>query len=193
MNDPTDGTRRAHPPVGELPSNGEPPPRPLLTLGIDPSYVTEHWSVCGSVADFVALFALHGRSRELVTSASTVINELVENSVKYAAPSESRVEVVAWATGDSLTVETRHVTTPHHASRLRAALSQLRSTRTEEVIEAQAEDGEGSGLGLVSVVREHGAQVGALVAPADDGPNATTGDAHVTHVIVRARMELDAW
>ncbi len=136
---------------------------PLLSMDVDPIHVAEHWWLCGAIADYFALFCLPSRRRGSPQTVSSVINELVENAVKYAAPGAGQVHVTAWAVPSALWVETRNGATSDQAARLRRTVGTLSTSSTETRIGEQAAnadlDGSVSGLGLSFIVEQHGVEL----------------------------------
>ncbi len=126
------------------------------------------WPMCGQVADFCALFVLHGQRSPFVATASTVFNELVENAVKYSASGTGRIDVQAWATSTEIVMQTRHAATEEQATLLTSALQRIEATDTAGLIESNATKQSASGVGLASIVREYGGRVHGDVERCDD-------------------------
>lgn len=139
-----------------------------LRLGIDPTYMMSNWSLCGHVADFSALFVLHGRQTPFIATASTVFNEVIENAVKYARPGTRRIDVQVWSTSGAIVMQTQHAATVEQGALLESALRRVDTTETAGLIESHATEQEASGLGLASIVREFDGTVQIEVVPVDD-------------------------
>lgn len=129
----------------------------------------QHWNLCGSTADYLAQFALQGRGAGAMISASTVFNELVENAVKYAQPTADTLWVRLWLNTAHLRVQLVHTVQPAQADRLKAVLRELPRQPTEQLIRAQPVATTASGLGLASLVHEHGAGLDLQVDEAPEG------------------------
>lgn len=140
----------------------------VIDLAIDPRHVTAHWQLCGSIADFISVFVLKGADERQMSTSSTIVNELVENAVKYSSPKADRVHLIAWLAPDTLTVEVRNPATVSQASQLRQVTDALPDTATEVFIEAHAQRDQAgtlSQLGLMTIVHEFGAKVHTVFEP----------------------------
>ncbi len=158
----------AGPDRGSFAPTGEIGGRPLLELALDRSHVRDHWSLCGRIADYVTMFCLPERGRTSVLTTSTVVNELVENAVKYGV--DRQLDLRAWVEDDVLSLEVVNRATPEQARSLREAVDSLADLSTEDRIRAQAalsSMSSKSGLGLVSIVQQHRVTVGVDLRPVE--------------------------
>lgn len=128
------------------------------------------WHHCGTTAEFLGeFFALQqeasGNSRsETRHGVGYLTNELFENAVKFRSPGDIFIETSMEGSRFELTVTNR--IDPDVAQRFQAVLVEM-TTRDPgdlliERIEANAEDpsSSGSGLGLLTLMSDYGAQMG---------------------------------
>jgi len=164
----------AHPAIpGPIPSIDAPTEQDgsalaRLRLGVDAGYMKSNWPLCGQLADFCALFVLHGQQSPFVATASTVFNELIENAVKYALSGTGRIDVQVWATSTEIVMQTQHAATEEQAALLTSALRRVEATETAGLIESNATEQSASGVGLASIVREYDGRVHGHIEPGDD-------------------------
>jgi hypothetical protein len=133
------------------------------------------WHHCATTADFIAdLFALRFRSsrndyKEVRHSIGYLVNELMENAIKFRAPGEVLVE----ATMDSETfkVKVSNLVAEKIASEFQNLLSEITVGDPGDLliqrIEANAADAEasGSGLGLLTLMNDYGARLAWIFSP----------------------------
>lgn len=116
-----------------------------------------------------------------------MINELIENAAKFCADKTEALTIAVRHHGDVIQIETQNRTDPVRAERLRIALDELAGGDLEAVfarrIEHQAEPG-ASGLGLLILVKDYGAQMCARLI------KTATGDKHVQVQVTLAVEEV---
>lgn len=137
------------------------------------------WHHCASTSDFIAdLFALPFRAsrndyREVRHSIGYLVNELLENAVKFREPGEIMVEA-AMDVG-SFKIKVSNVISVERAAAFQALLADITVGDPGDLliqrIEANAADAEtsGSGLGLLTLMSDYGARLAWIFSPIDDG------------------------
>ncbi|WP_195179166.1 ATP-binding protein [Mesorhizobium sp. INR15] len=135
------------------------------------------WRHCATTADFIAdLFALRFQSsrndyREARHSIGYLVNELIENAVKFRAPGEIVIE----ASMDSgcFKIKVSNDVDGETASGFQNLLATITvgdpSDLLIERIEANAANPDvgGSGLGLLTLMSDYGARLAWIFSPAD--------------------------
>lgn len=136
------------------------------------------WHHCATTSDFFAdLFALRFQSsrsdyKEVRHSVGYLVNELMENAVKFRAPGEIMVE--ASMDAESFKVKISNVVDGDTAAQFQSLLSEITVGDPAELLiqrlEANAADPEatGSGLGLLTLMSDYGARLAWIFSPADE-------------------------
>ncbi len=137
------------------------------------------WQHCAVTADFIAdLFALHVQSsrtnyREVRHGIGYLVNELVENAVKFRSPGEIVIE--ACTDADGFKVKVSNVIDGATAARFQHLLSEIAVGDPGDLliqrIEANAADqaATGSGLGLLTLMNDYGARLAWIFKSAEGG------------------------
>ncbi len=128
------------------------------------------WHHCGLTSEFLGeFFALsHARAgndyNEARHSIGYLVNELIENAVKFRSPGDIFVD--SSLEDGRFEIKVTNLIESGTADRFKALLSELRSRDPGELlierIEANAEDATsaGSGLGLLTLMSDYGARLG---------------------------------
>ncbi len=126
------------------------------------------WRRCGEMADFFGAYFSHDFAdrRTAENTLSPVINELLENLVKFATDKKRPVRVVMYNLGEVLAFETHNECNPSQAERLGTQVQMLADRDAEDLFVEQveyaaAEDPSASGLGFITLKKDYQAIVGA--------------------------------
>lgn len=134
------------------------------------------WHHCTTTSDFLAeFFALQRQGNstefnEVRHSIGYVVNELLENAIKFRQPGS--VEVSTSLEGARFEIQVTNFVSHDVAGRFQTLLHELTSRDPGELlierIEANAEDSSasGSGLGLLTLMNDYGAELGWVFSPA---------------------------
>ncbi len=169
--------------------NGKPA---LSELGLRfvPLDLIAHWRRCGITADFLAEFLAYNflNQKTAMSVVSTLLNELLENAVKFSADKHKRVNLTVCHYGDTITVETTNSADEKQAQHFDTLVQRLLSVDAETLflnqIEHTAEnDTDASGLGLISMKKDFNVEYGVKIVP-DTG-----SDDYVVSVKVRLKSE----
>ena len=147
---------------------------------------TEHfqlkWSHCSATADYLSEFYAHilapGRTtaqvKEVNHGIAYLVNELVENAVKFRASGD--VEIEAGLSDTHFLLRIRNAISSETSKRFQSLLSVITVGDPGDLliqrIEANAEgNGDGSGLGLLTLMSDYNARLSWSFQPAegDDG------------------------
>lgn len=155
-----------------------------VTLVFFPTEFQVRWSQCSATADFFAeYFAAVPACRpetedaraEFIGTISYVVNELVENAVKFSVG--ERVEVTVGLDDGELVAVVANQILATTVEMLSATFSELVTGDPQELlfarVEANAENPEagGSGLGFLTMMSDYGARIGWRFAAVADNPN----------------------
>jgi hypothetical protein len=137
-----------------------------LSMRFVPHDLVEHWRRCGLTADFLAHFLAYNFTvRETALNViSTVLNELLENAVKFSADKARMISLVLVHYGDTVCIETKNFTDAACAASFQTFLARLTTEDAEELFRQQIEyamtsDQASSGLGLITLKKDHQAQI----------------------------------
>jgi hypothetical protein len=137
------------------------------------------WHHCATTSDFIAnLFALPFRAsrddyREVRHNIGYLVNELVENAVKFREPGEIMIEAAMDV--DSFKIKVSNVVSVERAASFQMLLSEITVGEPSDLliqrIEANAVDPEtsGSGLGLLTLMSDYGARLAWIFSPVEGG------------------------
>lgn len=135
------------------------------------------WHHCATTSDFIAdLFALpfHGSRndyKEVRHSIGYLVNELIENAVKFREPGEIIVE--ASMDADSFKVKVSNVVAGNTAATFQKLLSEITIGDPGDLLIQQIEanaadpDATGSGLGLLTLMSDYGARLAWIFSPVE--------------------------
>jgi hypothetical protein len=134
------------------------------------------WDRCGATADWAAGFLSHNFvDRELATGVlSMVINELLENAVKFSADKKQPIALRVAHRGNGIVIETENQTDEARTRAFEAHLVELYQESGEVLFARQIEraaNGEIGvpGVGLIVLRKDYGVQLGVKIVPIDDG------------------------
>lgn len=154
--------------------------RPASRVNLFDGPLDISWHHCATTADFVGeIFALRlanepQRYKEVRHSIGYLVNELVENAVKFRVPGEIAVESSLEA--GTFRVKVSNLTDAATARRFRALIAEIVDGDPGDLlirrIEANAADpdGSGSGLGLLTLMSDYGARFAWVFRPCAPEP-----------------------
>lgn len=153
-----------------------------IELRLQPRELTRHWQRCGQTADWISSYLVHdveqSAKAHLKNVFSTVINELLENAVKFSTPDAPDITIAVRHHGTFVRIETRNLTSYARAERLEKTLEDLAQSALDALFArrvAMGSDADAPGVGLLIIKRDYGARVRAVLTPRSDG----TRDVHV--------------
>ena len=136
------------------------------------------WHHCATTSDFIAdLFALRFQSsrndyKEIRHSIGYLVNELIENAVRFRAPGEIMIE--ASMDSESFRVKVSNVVDGENASEFQSLLAEITVGDPSDLlirrIEANAAtpDMRRSRLGLLTLMSDYGARLAWIFSPTDE-------------------------
>lgn len=133
------------------------------------AFVTE-WSRCGQTADYLARFLAYefGNRENAVNVLSTVINELIENAVKFSADKAGLAEISVRQFGEYVSITTRNSANESQAESFREIAAGINAGDPEElfaqrILHPPATGG--AGIGLIMLRKDYEAQLNVSIAP----------------------------
>ena len=141
-----------------------------MSLRIVPLDLIVQWRRCSITADYLANYLnyLFENRASALHVLSSGLNELVENLAKFSADKKVPVDITITHWGEHLRVQTQNLARGAAADALAARLERMASTDPEELFLEQLEhtaahDRGASGLGLISIKKDYGALVAAMI------------------------------
>jgi hypothetical protein len=173
------------------------PPPQTLQHSTRITFRTEHfqlkWSHCNSTADFLSAFyagiLAAGRTSaqiaDLSHSISYLVNELVENAVKFHTAGD--VEIETGLDGEDFVFRIGNWITPETSGKFQELLREITAGDPGEMlikrIEANAAGAGGSGLGLLTLMSDYGARL-----TFNFKPGSSPADPVYTETLARLRL-----
>lgn len=142
---------------------------PISTLVVQvlPDDLLAEWQRCGETADFLSHYVGHHlpNPEQAVNVLSTVLNELVENAIKFSADKRQRVSLGASYYGDTVSMTATNPATAKQVETLHGLIVQLLEEDPEvlflkRIEESAILDDDSSGLGLITIKKDFLARVG---------------------------------
>ncbi|RWL93402.1 MAG: ATP-binding protein [Mesorhizobium sp.] len=136
------------------------------------------WRHCATTSDFIAdLFALRFQSSrndymEVRHSIGYVVNELIENAVKFRAPGEIVIE--ASMDSECFKLKVSNDVDNENASEFQSLLADITVGDPKDLLIQRIEENAAnpdvarSGLGLLTLMSDYGARLAWIFSPADE-------------------------
>jgi hypothetical protein len=158
-----------------------------LAVTLVPIDVVSEWRRCSETADYLArYFAYDFDDRETAALVlSTVINELVENTVKFSGDKSIAGAIVVRQFGDRMSITTTNVAQPAQAEILHTAVARITEGDPEALFAervAHPPEVGSAGIGLIMLRKDYDAQMNVRTSP-----HTTRGDL----VLVEMEVTLD--
>jgi hypothetical protein len=146
------------------------------------------WNRCGITADYLADYLSYAFERRDVARSviTTAANELLENAAKFSSDKKAPVRIAARLRGNFLDLEVENVADADHVDTLTTVLEALSRGEAASLFASRIESAERGGLGLIILVRDYDAQLGARIVSVNGGSLDTTYS-----VTVRASIAAD--
>lgn len=139
-----------------------PPPLSHMHVQLLPLDMIVQWGRCGQTADYIASYlAYHFRDfSRAMNVLSTVLNELIENAVKFSADKMQPIHLAALFFGDTLLLQSTNPIREDQDEAFREFVERLFSEDLDDLFVTQVEhsaenDTELSGLGLITLKNDY--------------------------------------
>ena len=145
-------------------------------ISLFPSDLVSYWSRCGLTADFGASFIAFcfPASKSAQNSMSFILNEVVENAVKFSHGTDLNISINLYHRPDTVVFEVENTVDRKQFDLFcRQAAEIMDSTTSLEerfmsALEAKALNAGGSGLGLLTILHDFNTKLGVRMTPAED-------------------------
>jgi hypothetical protein len=162
-----------------------------LSFSLPVMEVMNFWSRCGLIANFGAAYmsVAHPSKNNIANSLSFILNELIENAVKYAEPRESVIELSILERGSIVIIE---IANPVARDQLDSLVEMGRNlTDTEyvntkyiDLLTASGKSCGKSGIGLLTIINYYQAILSFRIG-------GDTGGADAIRYSVQAKINLE--
>ncbi|MGL1893215.1 MAG: DUF6272 family protein [Spirochaetaceae bacterium] len=162
----------------------------MVHITLLPKDLALYWQRCGLTADFGASFAsfCFPKISEAKNSLSVILNELVENAVKYSSESSKRIKITLCDNDGFLYFEVENYISDEQKKLFIDFIEKLESAEdindfyTEAMEKAMT--GEGSGLGLLTILNDYNVGMSFTFSKKQDFPSF-----HIVKLQVRINPE----
>ncbi len=148
----------------------------MIFISLFPADLVKYWSRCGLVADFAATFYSFRfpDSTKARSSLSVILNEIVENAVKFSNTPNNNIAINLFNITDVIVFEVENfIDAERYASFLSKAKELLEGGDIKaqyfEALKAKGRDPGSSGLGLLTIMHDFNARIGIRFSQTDAG------------------------
>lgn len=139
-----------------------------------PITFSTYWKRCSIVADFFSNYqSQFDCSSKNQMILSTIVNELVENAMKFSEGSHKHVSISLRQHDSILGIETVNKSTSDHVNNLKAFIERLEKQDIENLFLEQIQSAaisnmDDSGLGLLTLIKDYNAKLGIKLTPSTE-------------------------
>lgn len=150
-----------------------------LTFSLSAMEVVNFWSRCGLIANFCASYMAVAMPSEknIMNSLSFVLNELLENALKYARPRSSTIDFAILQKPDCVIIEIANEISEEQVAPLLDMAKNLIdndyvNAKYIDLLTANVKSGDKSGIGLLTVINYYQAALSFKIgSPSEYGQN----------------------
>jgi hypothetical protein len=151
-----------------------------LSFSLPVMEVMNFWSRCGLIANFGAAYmsVAHPSKNNIANSLSFILNELIENAVKYAEPRESIIELSILERGTTVVIEIANPVVKDQLGLLTEMAKNLTdreyvNAKYIDLLTASGKSSGKSGIGLLTIINYYQASLSFRISSAaEDGSTA---------------------
>lgn len=161
------------------------PPESHIRLTLHPIDMISYWNRVGLTADFIANFYTYNfeQNNDIQNTLSTILNELVENAVKFSLAKDSEVTMDLKKYAQIIKMEIRNETPASIQKKFRDKVKKLHEEDLEQLyfdhLESKKEGDDQSGLGLLMLAKDYPVELGFRFEEADNGKYRVTVRAYI--------------
>ncbi|NBV83068.1 hypothetical protein EBR57_02975 [bacterium] len=143
-----------------------------IRMSMLPGDLRQHWKRCGMTADFLGQSAASFQPRA-TTIISTVINELLENAIKYSATDEAPIDVALSVQNDTVHCEIKNWAKFEDANSMDSYFKAIETQDIDELYFLQLEKSatttdHHSKMGLLGVIHDYPVTLGCQIRSTSD-------------------------
>lgn len=146
----------------------------LLNLAVYPDDVHNFWNRCGLIANFSSYYISMDfpQHKSVVNSLSMILNELLENAVKYSVNKEEAIGLIVYKVNDDIVVEVSNSINRDEYDRIEAIVSELIDNELVnqkyfEMMKNNALSHDKSGIGLFTIINYFNVRLSFKIMPHD--------------------------
>ena len=97
----------------------------------------QDWNKCSLIANFFAEYQAESypdKKAEVISILSTIINELLENAIKFSHNTAHLLKITLKKSSNSIIIETENITDNKHKNKLQKTLQDIKSTDPEKIL-----------------------------------------------------------
>lgn len=141
-----------------------------MNLSVYPSDLIHHWSRTGLTANFAAAFFsfIHPNDKSITNTLSAILNELVENAVKFSLKEDFSITLNLYQYEDKIIFETINVISAEQHNAFKHRLTDLLDETVDietkyfhQVLE-NVQNNRDSGLGLITLLHDYKVKLGVV-------------------------------
>ncbi len=135
-----------------------------LYLSVIPKNILSYWSKASDVANFIADFYHYDFSNKAVhNNISTVLNELIENAVKFSSIKEHKIDIYSYNNSRELIFQITNSISMESWNKLKKVHEEMESTDLKKLYVKRIHDlstsKSGTGIGLLLLKKDYGIDI----------------------------------
>ncbi|TGN07123.1 slr1658 superfamily regulator [Leptospira ilyithenensis] len=156
-----------------------------LSLSVYAQDMTFHWKRCEIVSNFVSQFySGSGKDESLDTnSASTIMNELIENAAKYSEKENSKIYIEIKDLGNTLRVDVKNKVSSWTKQNFEKLMQTIVSGNVNQMyfdaLESKQTEDKTSGIGLLMLLNDYHLNLGYRIKSTHQGSFEITVRVHI--------------
>lgn len=161
--------------IGEYRNIDEYKDKIKLYINIPHAEVKDYWNRCGLTSNFIASYIALSYSDEknITNSLSFIINELLENSIKYSSESDKGVEICFLQKDETVIIEISNDICKEQMKKMKCIAENIVNgdcvnDKYLDIISANAKLSNGSGVGLLTIISYYNVVVGFKFIAVDE-------------------------
>lgn len=144
----------------------------MLDISVYPQDVHNYWNRCGLISNFSSYYISMAfpQHKSIVNSLSMILNELLENAVKYSAYDEEPINMTVRIVGDDIVVESSNSINKAEYDRIESLVSELTDNELVnhkyfEMLKENALSHHKSGIGLFTIINYFNVHLSFRITP----------------------------
>jgi hypothetical protein len=147
-------------------------PSSKISLDIYPLDLIAHWKRCAITANFISSFTPFKHDNEKSQNIiSTIINELIENAVKFAYDKTEPIYLTICKFDSAMTIEVTNIANKQSANKLNKLADKIQNKNIEELFFERIKEAynleNASGLGLITLIKNLNTKLGFKIQQID--------------------------
>lgn len=139
-----------------------------------PLAIMNKWNRCGLTSNFLANYqsATFPQPEKTSSLLSTIINELIENAIKYSSSADKQITVIIKHFQNTIQIKTINFAEEETTQKLKTYIQKLSENSHEYLFLSQLEENSQrednhSGIGLLTLINDHNLKIGIRIQKED--------------------------